>query len=202
MRPAGPCPVRRNKAIAPYDLPTICQVSFGSKREAFASPGCLARGRCTSVSGCAGTLRTPLGPGEFGAGVLHVRRVKDGQRALTCCVAVKLGALRRLQRESEASRFVFVSERGSRVDPVEIDTPDRPDGRLVNDDRAAQYARRFAVCPPPNTFSKSRTTSLMNSASGDSLRMTASALATAAPPTTALVSSQFNSMTFCMMTLL
>jgi hypothetical protein len=32
--------------------------------------------------------------------------------------------------------------------------------------------------------------------------MTASALATAAPPTTALVSSQFNSMTFCMMTLL
>jgi hypothetical protein len=51
-------------------------------------------------------------PTLFGAAVLHVRRVKNGTPS-TPLRGDELRALRRLQRESEASPFVFVSERGS-----------------------------------------------------------------------------------------
>jgi integrase len=49
---------------------------------------------------------------EFNAAVLHVRRVKNGTPS-TPRRGDELRALRRLQRESETSPFVFVSERGS-----------------------------------------------------------------------------------------
>jgi integrase len=50
---------------------------------------------------------------EFNAGVLHVRRVKNGTPSTHPLRGDELRALRRLQRESETSPFVFVSERGS-----------------------------------------------------------------------------------------
>jgi type 1 fimbriae regulatory protein FimB/type 1 fimbriae regulatory protein FimE len=50
---------------------------------------------------------------EFGAAVLHVRRVKNGTPSTHPLRGDELPALRRLQRESETSPFVFVSERGS-----------------------------------------------------------------------------------------
>ena len=50
---------------------------------------------------------------EFGAAVLHVRRVKNGTPSTHPLRSDELRALRRLQRESETSPFVFVSERGS-----------------------------------------------------------------------------------------
>jgi site-specific recombinase XerD len=45
--------------------------------------------------------------------VLHVRRVKNGTASTHPLRGDELRALRRLQRESEPSPFVFVSERGS-----------------------------------------------------------------------------------------
>jgi site-specific recombinase XerD len=45
--------------------------------------------------------------------VLHTRRVKNGTPSTHPIQGDELRALRRLQRESEASPFVFVSERGS-----------------------------------------------------------------------------------------
>jgi integrase len=50
---------------------------------------------------------------EFNAAVLHVRRVKNGTPSTHPLCGDELRALRRLQRESETSPFVFVSERGS-----------------------------------------------------------------------------------------
>jgi integrase len=50
---------------------------------------------------------------EFNAAVLHVRRVKNGTPSTHPLLGDELRALRRLQRESVASPFVFVSERGS-----------------------------------------------------------------------------------------
>jgi site-specific recombinase XerD len=50
---------------------------------------------------------------EFNAAVLHVRRVKNGTPSTHPILGDELRALRRLQRESEQSPFVFVSERGS-----------------------------------------------------------------------------------------
>jgi site-specific recombinase XerD len=50
---------------------------------------------------------------EFKAAVLHVRRVKNGTASTHPLRGDELRALRRLQRESETSPFVFVSERGS-----------------------------------------------------------------------------------------
>jgi integrase len=50
---------------------------------------------------------------EFGAAVLHVRRVKNGTPSTHPLRGDELRALRRLKRESETSPFVFVSERGS-----------------------------------------------------------------------------------------
>jgi integrase len=45
--------------------------------------------------------------------VLHVRRVKNGTPSTHPIQGDELRALRRLQRESPSSPFVFVSERGS-----------------------------------------------------------------------------------------
>jgi integrase len=50
---------------------------------------------------------------QFGAAVLHVRRVKNGTPSTHPLRGDELRALRRLQRESETSPFVFVSERSS-----------------------------------------------------------------------------------------
>lgn len=48
---------------------------------------------------------------DFNRAVLHVRRVKGGTPSVHPLSGNELRALRRLQRESEASPFVFVSER-------------------------------------------------------------------------------------------
>ncbi len=50
---------------------------------------------------------------DFGAAVLHVRRVKNGTPSTHPIQGEELRALRRLKRESPSSPFVFVSERGS-----------------------------------------------------------------------------------------
>lgn len=50
---------------------------------------------------------------DFNSAVLHVRRVKNGTPSTHPIQGDELRALRRLQREGEASPFVFVSERGS-----------------------------------------------------------------------------------------
>src|SRR5215468_10928646 len=50
---------------------------------------------------------------EFGAAALHVRRVKNGTPSVHPLSGSEMRALRRLQRESKTSPFVFVSERGA-----------------------------------------------------------------------------------------
>jgi type 1 fimbriae regulatory protein FimB/type 1 fimbriae regulatory protein FimE len=50
---------------------------------------------------------------DFDRAVLHVRRVKQGTPSVHPLAGSQLRALRRLQRESEAGPFVFVSERGA-----------------------------------------------------------------------------------------
>jgi integrase len=50
---------------------------------------------------------------DFNGAVLHVRRVKNGTPSTHPFHGDELRALRRLQRESPTSPFVFVSERGS-----------------------------------------------------------------------------------------
>jgi integrase len=50
---------------------------------------------------------------DFNGAVLHVRRVKNGTPSTHPIQRDELRALRRLQRESATSPFVFVSERGS-----------------------------------------------------------------------------------------
>jgi integrase len=50
---------------------------------------------------------------ELNAAVLHVRRVKNGTPSTHPLLGDELRALRRLQRESTPSPFVFVRERGS-----------------------------------------------------------------------------------------
>ena len=50
---------------------------------------------------------------DFNRAVLHVRRVKQGTPATHPLTGSEMRALRKLQRESEASPFVFVSERGA-----------------------------------------------------------------------------------------
>jgi site-specific recombinase XerD len=50
---------------------------------------------------------------DFNGAVLHVRRVKNGTPSTHPIQGGELRALRRLQRESPSSPFVFVSERGS-----------------------------------------------------------------------------------------
>jgi integrase len=50
---------------------------------------------------------------EFDAAILHVRRVKNGTPSTHPLLGDEMRALRRLQRESDTSPFVFVSERGA-----------------------------------------------------------------------------------------
>jgi type 1 fimbriae regulatory protein FimB/type 1 fimbriae regulatory protein FimE len=50
---------------------------------------------------------------DYTRAVLHVRRIKGGTPSVHPLSGVELRALRRLQRESTASPFVFVSERGA-----------------------------------------------------------------------------------------
>jgi integrase len=50
---------------------------------------------------------------DFNAAVLHVRRIKNGTPSTHPLIGDEMRAPRRLQRESETSPFVFVSERGS-----------------------------------------------------------------------------------------
>jgi type 1 fimbriae regulatory protein FimB/type 1 fimbriae regulatory protein FimE len=50
---------------------------------------------------------------DFHRAVLHVRRAKQGTASVQPLTGMEMRALRRLQRESEASPFVFVSERGA-----------------------------------------------------------------------------------------
>ncbi len=50
---------------------------------------------------------------DFNRAVLHVRRAKQGTPSVHPLSGAEMRALRRLQRESEASPFVFVSERGA-----------------------------------------------------------------------------------------
>jgi hypothetical protein len=63
---------------------------------------------------------------DFQRAVLHVRRAKGGTPSVHPLTGLEMRALRRLQRESEASAFVFVSERGGAVH----------DGRICKDDAA------------------------------------------------------------------
>src|SRR3981081_921227 len=48
---------------------------------------------------------------DFNGAVLHVRRTKGGSASVHPLSGAEMRALRRLQREGEASTFVFVSER-------------------------------------------------------------------------------------------
>jgi type 1 fimbriae regulatory protein FimB/type 1 fimbriae regulatory protein FimE len=50
---------------------------------------------------------------DFNRAVLHVRRAKGGTSSVHPLSGVEMRALRRLQRKSAASPFVFVSERGA-----------------------------------------------------------------------------------------
>src|SRR3954469_12829736 len=50
---------------------------------------------------------------DFTRAVLHVRRAKGGTPSVHPLSGSEMRALRRLQRESTASPFVFVSERGA-----------------------------------------------------------------------------------------
>jgi integrase len=55
---------------------------------------------------------------DFKAAVLHVRRAKKGTPATHPLRGDEMRALRKLRRESPASSFVFVSERGSPFSPA------------------------------------------------------------------------------------
>src|SRR5262245_48212086 len=50
---------------------------------------------------------------DFDRAVLHVRRVKQGTPSVHPLTGAEMRALRRLQRESKASPFMFISERGA-----------------------------------------------------------------------------------------
>jgi type 1 fimbriae regulatory protein FimB/type 1 fimbriae regulatory protein FimE len=51
-------------------------------------------------------------------GLLHVARVKNGMPSVHPLTGKELRALRRLQREQEPGRYVFMSERGAPMSPV------------------------------------------------------------------------------------
>jgi len=51
-------------------------------------------------------------------GLLHVARVKNGMPSVHPLTGKELRALRRLQREQEPGRYVFLSERGAPMSPV------------------------------------------------------------------------------------
>jgi integrase len=50
---------------------------------------------------------------DFNRAVLHVHRAKQGTPSVHPLTGLEMRALRRLQRESQPSPFVFVSERGA-----------------------------------------------------------------------------------------
>jgi site-specific recombinase XerD len=50
---------------------------------------------------------------DFNSAVLHIRRVKRGTPSVHPVSGLEMRALRRLQRESQAGPFIFVSERGA-----------------------------------------------------------------------------------------
>jgi hypothetical protein len=78
---------------------------------------------------------------EFDAAVLHVRRVKNGTPSTQPLRGDELRALRRLQRESDALPFVFVSERGSPFTTAGF-------ARMVERATASQAStsRRIRIC--------------------------------------------------------
>ena len=51
-------------------------------------------------------------------GLLHVARVKNGMPSVHPLTGKELRALRRLQREQEPGRYVFMSERGAPMSPI------------------------------------------------------------------------------------
>jgi integrase len=69
---------------------------------------------------------------DFTRAVLHVRRAKQGVPSVHPLSGLELRALRRLQRESDASAFVFVSGAGRAIH----------DSGVREDDRASRAASR------------------------------------------------------------
>ena len=59
-----------------------------------------------------------MAPDRAFRGRLHVRRVKNGMPSVHPLTGKELRALRRLQREQEPGRYVFMSERGAPMSPV------------------------------------------------------------------------------------
>jgi site-specific recombinase XerD len=57
--------------------------------------------------------KRPQGSEDFTAAVLHVRRVKKGSTSTHPLRGDEMRALRKLQRESAPSPFIFTSERGA-----------------------------------------------------------------------------------------
>ena len=57
---------------------------------------------------------------DFASGRLHVRRSKGGETAVHPLGGKELRALRRLQRESAQSVYLFVSERGAPLSVADI----------------------------------------------------------------------------------
>src|ERR1700730_14942335 len=55
---------------------------------------------------------------DFDTATLHVRRSKNGTPSVHPLTGLELRALRRLERESPASPFLFVSERGAPMSPA------------------------------------------------------------------------------------
>jgi integrase len=52
---------------------------------------------------------------DFARGQLHVHRLKEGRPSVHPLGGIEIRALRRLQRESEPGRYVFMTERGGPV---------------------------------------------------------------------------------------
>ena len=55
---------------------------------------------------------------DLAAGRMHVARAKNGEASIHPLTGRELRALRRLQREQEPSRYVFLSERDAPMSPV------------------------------------------------------------------------------------
>lgn len=55
---------------------------------------------------------------DFGRGLLHVRRVKNGTPSVHPLGGLELRSLRRLQREWPESRYVFLTERRAPMSPA------------------------------------------------------------------------------------
>jgi len=78
---------------------------------------------------------------SFETAVLHVRRVKRGIPSTHPLTGRELRALRRLQRETPASPFLFVSNRGAPMSPAGF-------ARMI--ERAAQAAGLTELKPHPH----------------------------------------------------